>query len=248
MASRQGIFPPLLKAIPWAKTHGRELYASLLLSLAENKALIGQRRRRPTALTEAKTAIGRRDMGQREIGSRLNYLTALLQYQKGNVPPGDEALNASLNYQKTRLEVAVPNCAWPITYVAGQSGPHLGAHRAWSLYDIVLRDPNGADWAGRPLESLAVLSTPHPLVYEHWFEATLQSGVELSLEVADRARRHRFLSTLPLGGPAVGAALDFGSARPTRSIRIRCCSGRTCSLAIQNMATTPSKSSNCTTI
>ena len=149
--------------------------------------------------TEAKAAIGRRDMGLREIGSRLNYLTALVHYQKGNVAQGDESLNNSLNYQKTGskwlFQIALADY-----FVAAQSGPHLGAHRALSLYDIVLRDPNSADWAGRPLESLAVLSTPHPLVYEHWFEATLQSGVELSLEVADRARRHRFLSTLHLGG------------------------------------------------
>jgi tetratricopeptide (TPR) repeat protein len=199
MASRKGVFAPLLKAIPWAKTRGRELYASLLLSYAENNALLGQHVAAANGLSEAKATIGRRDMGIREIGSRLNYLTALLLYQKGNVPQGDEALNASLNYQKTGskwlFQIALADY-----FVAGQSGPHLGAHRALSLYDIVLRDPNSADWAGKPLESLAVLSTPHPLVYEHWFEATLQSGVELSLEVADRARRHRFLSTLHLGG------------------------------------------------
>ena len=42
MASRPGIFAPLMKAIPWAKTRGRELYTSLLLSYAENNALVGQ--------------------------------------------------------------------------------------------------------------------------------------------------------------------------------------------------------------
>ncbi len=70
------------------------------------------------------------------------------------------------------------------------------------LYDLVLRDPTPADWATSPLESLSVLMTPHPLPYEHWFEAVLKRNKEpeLALEIADRVRRHRFFSTLPFGG------------------------------------------------
>ena len=42
---------------------------------------------------------------------------------------------------------------------------------------------------------------PHGLIYEHWFEAAVsRKDHELAVEVADRARRHRFLSTLPFGG------------------------------------------------
>src|SRR6185295_10682729 len=43
---------------------------------------------------------------------------------------------------------------------------------------------------------------PHPLPYEHWFEATLKRNKEpeLAVEIADRVRRHRYFSTLPLGG------------------------------------------------
>ena len=70
------------------------------------------------------------------------------------------------------------------------------------LYEMVLRDPTPIDWATSPLEALAVLSHPHPLSYEHWFEATLKRAKEpeLALEIADRTRRHRYLSSLPLGG------------------------------------------------
>ena len=70
------------------------------------------------------------------------------------------------------------------------------------LYELVLRDPTPVDWATSPLEALSVLSHPHPLSYEHWFQATLDRGkeTELALEIADRTRRHRYLSSLPFGG------------------------------------------------
>ena len=47
-----------------------------------------------------------------------------------------------------------------------------------------------------------MLSTPHGAVLEHWFEAVIKNTREqdLALEIADRARRHRFFSTLPMGG------------------------------------------------
>ena len=178
-----------------------ELYASLLLALGENSALIGQPGPALAALADAKTAVAHRDMGQHEIGARLDYLTALLAYQKGVVPAGDESLAAALNIERadSRWLFQIKLADF---YVMDPSGPRLGPHRALSLYEDLLRDPTGKDWACRPLETLAVLSTPHPVVYEHWFENTdpLHGGVEQSLEVADRARRHRFLSTLPFGG------------------------------------------------
>ena len=51
------------------------------------------------------------------------------------------------------------------------------------------------------MECMAVLVTPHPLPYEHWFEATMaRKEYEQALEIADRARRHRFFTSLALGG------------------------------------------------
>lgn len=69
------------------------------------------------------------------------------------------------------------------------------------LYEILLRDPQAADWTSDPLESLAYLSTPHPLAMEHWFEIAIsRKEHEKALLIADRARRHRFFSSLALGG------------------------------------------------
>ncbi|MEX0712984.1 MAG: CHAT domain-containing protein, partial [Pirellulales bacterium] len=72
---------------------------------------------------------------------------------------------------------------------------------AMELYSVFLRDPTKADWAHDPLESLSSLVAPHPLLFERWFEVALaRNEHERALEIADLARRHRFLSTLEMGG------------------------------------------------
>jgi len=45
---------------------------------------------------------------------------------------------------------------------------------AVDLYGNVLRDPQATDWSASPMESMAVLVTPHPLPLEHWFEAAMK--------------------------------------------------------------------------
>ena len=152
------------------------------------------------ALGDAKSSMGTRTMGKiGEAASRLHYLAALVDFQMGKSTPGDQEIEQALNLQreasKWLFQIRLADY-----FVAGHDGPHLNAHRALDLYARLLGDPTPVDWSSRPLESLAVLSTPHSPVYEHWFENTLDSGMELGLEVADRTRRHRFFSTLPLGG------------------------------------------------
>jgi hypothetical protein len=69
------------------------------------------------------------------------------------------------------------------------------------LYNVVLSDPQRIDWAAEPMESMASMVMPHGLPIEHWFEAAWnRKQYDVALEIADRARRHRFLCSLPLGG------------------------------------------------
>ena len=86
-------------------------------------------------------------------------------------------------------------------YLSGGKGGLAAAREAVDLYKDVLRDPQPIDWMTDPMESLTVLSVRHELSFEHWFTAAAsRKDHELAMEVADRARRHRFFSTLPLGG------------------------------------------------
>ncbi len=193
-------FTPLVPAIAWAKAQGfRQLQASLLLSAAENMAAVGENAQATSFLTVARVLIGRSDLAFGQLGARLNHLTALVAYQAGNVVVGDQAIATALSFQRTGSLWMFQISLADSRYTSGDFSDRVGL----ILYETLLRDPAPADWAGSPLESLSVLTTPHPLALEHWFEAALKNNSkeqDLALEIADRARRHRFFSTLPLGG------------------------------------------------
>ena len=111
MASRPGIFPPLTKAIQWAHTRDTELYASLLLSLAENNALIGQPAAAITALGEAKTAIARRDMGQHEVSAPIGLSHGAIALPKRNRAGRRRRDRRRPGHRTNRLALVVPDQA-----------------------------------------------------------------------------------------------------------------------------------------
>jgi hypothetical protein len=192
----------LTAAATWAgKGRMHELQASLTLSLVESLAMRDKTQPAAALLEELKQVLGRHTMSLCGIGSRFNYLTAMTQYQRGAVGAGDTALAASLQWQKEgskwlyQISLADNLCT---TNPGGRFQPRT----AMTLYELLLKEPGPADWSMRPLESLAVMSTPHPAPFEHWFEfATQQTEAPASaMDVADLGRRNKFLSTLPLGG------------------------------------------------
>jgi hypothetical protein len=193
------VYAPLLPAMAWAKAQGyRQLQASLLLLAAENLAALGDTAQATSLLSNARLLVARSDLAASQLGARMNHLTALASYQAGNVAVGDQALSAALAFQRSgslwMFQIALADNR----YTSGTSSDRVGM----TLYETMLRDPTQADWASSPLECLSVLTTPHSAVLEHWFEAAVKNSKEheVALEIADRARRHRFFSTLPMGG------------------------------------------------
>ena len=93
-------------------------------------------------------------------------------------------------FQKAELAVAVPhrNGRQPVPERRDRRSPRHSALR------LTLRDPTPIDWATSPLEALSVLVHPHPVPYEHWFQATLRRGKDRngSGNRRSRRRRHRF--------------------------------------------------------
>lgn len=193
-----GVYPPLVAAAVWANSQNlRQLKASLLVLTAENLAQLNDPDRAGGLLTQARAAMARRGMMVGRLGARLNYITALVYYQKGQGQPGDTALAAALKYQAKGSHRLYELKMADQLYVQGA----VTSRAAMSLYQTVLREPAAADWASDPLETLSVLMSPHPGPYERWFEVAIERREnEAALEIADRARRHRFYSTLPLGG------------------------------------------------
>lgn len=199
LLNQKGPYPPLAPAIAWSKAEGsRHLYVSLLLSAAENAAVLGDTKQAANFLDTTRIVMGRRGQTSGRAGARMNHLSALVSYQAALVPAGDQALSAALAFQQKGSLWVFQIALADNYYLSGNISDRV----ALSVYEEVLREPAPADWASQPLECLSLLSTPHGAALEHWFELALKNAKEneLALEIADRTRRHRFFSTLPMGG------------------------------------------------
>jgi CHAT domain-containing protein len=201
MANGKGMFAPLAPASQWARAARLpQLRVSLLLSAAENYAMLAQTVPAAQAVEEARMAIGRHQMANGRIGARRNFLAALVLFQEKKVPEGETLLAAAMNFMRQGSLWLFHLSLVDNFYLSGKGGAG-GLRDAFDLFNFVLRDPLPGDWMADPMESLSVLMTPHPLCYEHWFDTAMaRRNHEAAIEIADRARRHRFLVTLPLGG------------------------------------------------
>ena len=197
-------FPPraLVLASAFAKAnHFRQLYASLLCLSAENQLVQGQTQPAMALLEDARSTLGNKTLGSGRLAARRMFLAATAFYQAGKSADGDAILSKAMHFMRTGSLWLFHMQKVDEYYTGGGDGGVSAARAAIDLYPIVLRDPQAADWLTEPMESLAAMWVPHGLIFEHWFEAAVaRKDHELAMEVADRARRHRFLSSLPLGG------------------------------------------------
>jgi CHAT domain-containing protein len=204
LANRKGVYPPLVPATDWARRQDlRQFWASLLLSAAEQLAVLGQPDQAASTLDQALAAIGRRTMGGGWIGAKLNYLRAMVLFQNRNIVAGDEALAAAMAYMRRGSPWLNQILQVDRRFTTGQITPRgpITTRSAMELYTELLRDPSPTDWALQPMDSFAVLVTSHPESFEHWFLVALaRKDHEKALEITDRARRHRFFSSLAFGG------------------------------------------------
>jgi tetratricopeptide (TPR) repeat protein len=200
----QTVYPVLPAALAWAKTKRIPfIQASLDLSLAEQALATNNLAMASTALDDAQSIVSRRQMSTGRLATRLAFLRAASLLQSGATAQGQAALNAALPAMRSTSLWLFQISRLSQVYASGQIGLRgpITPRTAHELYQLLLRDPTNLDWAIDPLECLAVISTPHPTLYDQWFAIAWQRKQwEDALEIADRARRHRFQSALPLGG------------------------------------------------
>lgn len=198
VSNGKGVYPPLGPAGAWAKTKGlRQLRAALLLSGAENLAVMQQTPQAVAMLDDAQLTMGRRPINLGRLGARLNFLRGLTFFQQKKVAPGDEAIAAAMTYMQHGSFWLYHIAQADTRLMSDQITPRV----AMDLYNALLRDPQPQDYAIDPMETLAVLSTPHAPAYEHWFLVAMKrNDHDAALEIADRTRRHRFYSSLAFGG------------------------------------------------
>lgn len=198
-SNQPGLYPPLALAARWAATTNlRHLQVWLAALTAENYALLAQPGKALSAAGTAPALMGGRAMASSAVAARLNYARAIIGYERGRPTEGAAALTAALKFQlgggsRWLYRVAVADGL----FVGGAITPR----EAMDIYADVLSAPGAEDWRSRPLEALSFLAGPLELAYENWFRAALlRKEPATALQIADRARRHRFYASLPMWG------------------------------------------------
>jgi len=199
LANKRDVYPPLALARNWSRTKRlRQMQTWLSVLLAENFASIGKSKEAQQALEEARGLMGNRDLRNGAVAVQHAFLSAWVAYLRGQPNEASEALSMWIGAQRNGASLWVFQIALADHFYSnGTITPRV----AIDLYKEVLRDPQANDWRRDPAEAISALVVPHPISYEYWFDAALKrKEIETALTIADMARRHRFFSTLPLGG------------------------------------------------
>src|SRR5262249_9642498 len=138
-------------------------------SLAEQFCSAGDLRNASGALTQARGMMGRHEMYQGAVGSRVNYQTARIAMHGGDWKSGAAALATALAYQKNASKRLFQIGLADALYRSGGWTDRV----ADLVFSEVLREPTRIDWITEPLDTLATQIAPHPLPYERWFELAL---------------------------------------------------------------------------
>ena len=192
-------YPPLTNAITWAKRERAEmLEASLQVRLAECYSEGGDFNSSTQVLKQAGTSINRRNsLNQSIITSRIKYLGALNEYLAGKNEQGASRLKDAIKHLGTKSLWQYRLRTADALVVTGG----LTEKQADALYELTLQDPGDLQWKLEPMEAIAFLVSPHVEAMQRWFTIAInRKQTNKALQIADAVRRHRFFSTLPLGG------------------------------------------------
>lgn len=200
-ANQPQVCPAVVAAEQWAKLKRLPvLRTSLLISLAEENLRRNQLPAAGACLVEAGKTMGRRTMQQGKIGARWNFLRARVAFRdqsQAGQKLGQQAIQAAMGFMQSGSVWNFQLTMIDDMYLAGG----MTDRKADEIYDKLLKEPTANDWALHPMESLAFLIIHRPVSWENWFWAAYAlNRKEKALEIADRARRARFLNTLGYGG------------------------------------------------
>lgn len=200
VSGQNGIYPPLPAATNWARRQADHLEASLVISAAEGAATANEIPASLGLLEQARRTMGRREMKAGAVGARYQYIWALANYSAGKVKVGDAAFALLMAYQrKSSFRLFELGLIDQLVMSGGVTERQAGL-----LYEYCLREPTAQDWTVQPVETLSYVLTPHLGPLEHWFAISLKRKQnEDAIEISDRIRRHRFFTTLSMGGRLV---------------------------------------------
>jgi hypothetical protein len=191
-----GVYPPLEATVAWAQLNRLQHIATKLrLAQAESVLWLGQVDSAAALSDESTRRIG--EMRRGLPGIHLLYLQASIQMLRGQFGAGGETLAQAITSQAGASLRIFQTGRTNEMYDARAVSPRV----AVELYGSLLADPTPAEWTRSPLEAMAILQTPHDAAFDRWFIAALErKDLPLAMEIAEKAKRRRFLASLPLGG------------------------------------------------
>jgi hypothetical protein len=188
----------LAPAAAWAtRERNRFVQSSLFRLAADNLAHVGKIDDAVTMLAQSQKLLKRRAARNPRMLARSRFLTAATAGQRGRFDESETALTSALELQRGTSLGLFRLAMVDRLYQSGAFTDRIAA----MLYDQLLADPTDADWSNDALEALALLTTDRRPSFENWFHAVLsRQDIQKAIEIGDQMRRHKFYSSLPLGG------------------------------------------------
>jgi tetratricopeptide (TPR) repeat protein len=194
-SAKPGINTALEPALAWARRERfNHIACRLQLALAEEFMAAEDWKAATAALSGGMSALG--DARNGVLGNLAAFLEAKLDYQQAR-PTAPAKLESAIEGQAAislhNFQINLANEMFDAQTLPSRS--------AAPLYEVLLADPTPADSLSRPLESMAVMKTPHDDAFARWLLAALERrNLNAAMEVTDRAKRRRFHYALPWGG------------------------------------------------
>jgi hypothetical protein len=191
-----GVYPPLESIAAWAQAN-RLQHVSVKTRLAQAESLLwlGQFSNGAGLVED----VGRRMSGMRGGLPTVHhlFLQAVIQLLQGKADQGGEILSRALTLQ---AGVSLRNFQILLTNQLFDSR-EAPARVAVDFYKALLADPTPIEWTRDPLDAMAVMKTGQDAAFDRWFLAALErKEPPLAFEIAERAKRRRYLASQPFGG------------------------------------------------
>lgn len=199
ISAAPGVYPPLDTAAQWARRKGlRLLTANFRVAQAENLAALGQTNAAAAALEDATRWLG--NMAAGRSGTRHRYVQAIIGFAGHKIEPAEKALADAVARQAATSLRGFQLQRTNLMFDGSDVG-RISSRVAVDLYRGLLDDPTPEDWAHRPLDTLAMMSSPLAESFDRWFLATLdRKEILQAVQISELAKRRRFYAALPWGG------------------------------------------------
>lgn len=195
---KTGVFPPLIPAATWARAKSsKQTQAAIFLLTAECQLAEGLSRDAQKTLSYANRPMLRNDLAASDLGLHQKYLLAHSAFQSGDPEKGMSLLASSMTQMAAFGKWLYQISATDQMAANGQ----ISTRVADLLFDNLLREPTSKDWLIEPIETLSIVLIQHQGPMYRWFELAMsRKEDDKAIWISEKIRRHRFYSTLPLGG------------------------------------------------